>query len=140
MEPLISVCIPVYNAEAYISECIESVLHQSFTDFELLIADDGSTDHSLDIIKSYQDLRIRILTGNHDYITTLNLLLTEAKGKYIARMDADDRMIQDRLLWQFEYMETHPEIDALGGGLRMFGNTTEICIPANSGRPLTFWI
>lgn len=138
MEPLISVCIPVYNAEAYISECIESVLHQSFTDFELLIADDGSTDHSLDIIKSYQDLRIRILTGNHDYITTLNLLLTEAKGKYIARMDADDRMIQDRLLWQFEYMETHPEIDALGGGLRMFGNTTEICIPANSGRPLTF--
>lgn len=135
---LISVCIPVYNAEEYISECIDSVLNQSFTNFELLIADDGSTDHSPDIIKSYHDPRIRFLTGNHDYINTLNLLLTEAKGKYIARMDADDRMIQDRLLWQFEHMEAHPEIDALGGGLRMFGRTTEICIPVNNGRRLTF--
>lgn len=134
----ISVCIPVYNAEEYIAECINSVLSQTFTNFELLIIDDGSTDDSLNIIKSYDDPRIRVLTGPHNYIDTLNLLLREAKGKYIARMDADDRMVQDRLLWQFEYMEMHPQIAALGGGLRMFGKTSDICVPANSGHSLTF--
>ncbi len=135
-EPLISVCIAVYNAEEYLNECIDSIMNQTFRDFELLLIDDGSTDHSVDIVRAYHDSRIRLLISNHDYISTLNLLLTEARGKYIARMDADDRMIQDRLLWQYEYMEAHPEVDGLGGGLRLFGDSVEIWIPPKCYCPL----
>ncbi len=86
----ISVCMPVYNASRYLRDCIDSILSQSFTDFELLIVDDGSTDDSVEIIRSYSDSRIRLIENKHDYIGSLNLLLQEARGKYIARMDADD--------------------------------------------------
>lgn len=86
----ISICMPVYNASRYLRDCIDSILSQSFTDFELLIVDDGSTDDSVEIIRSYSDSRIRLIENKHDYIGSLNLLLQEARGKYIARMDADD--------------------------------------------------
>lgn len=86
----ISVCMPVYNASRYLRDCIDSILSQSFTDFELLIVDDGSTDDSVEIIRSYSDSHIRLIENKHDYIGSLNLLLQEARGKYIARMDADD--------------------------------------------------
>lgn len=88
----ISVCIPVYNASRYLCECIDSILSQSFVNFELLVVDDGSTDDSVEIIRSYSDSRIRLIENKHDYIGSLNLLLQEARGKYIARMDADDVM------------------------------------------------
>lgn len=90
METLISVCIPVYNASLYLRECIDSILSQGYKNFELLIVDDGSTDNSSDIVRSYNDTRIRFIQNSHDYIGSLNLLLKEAKGTYIARMDADD--------------------------------------------------
>ena len=93
----ISVCMPVYNASRYLRDCIDSILSQSFTDFELLIVDDGSTDDSVEIIRSYSDSRIRLIENKHDYIGSLNLLLQEARGKYIARMDADDVMLPNRL-------------------------------------------
>lgn len=82
--------MPVYNASRYLRDCIDSILSQSFTDFELLIVDDGSTDDSVEIIRSYSDSRIRLIENKHDYIGSINLLLQEARGKYIARMDADD--------------------------------------------------
>ena len=76
----ISVCMPVYNASRYLRDCIDSILSQSFTDFELLIVDDGSTDDSVEIIRSYSDSRIRLIENKHDYIGSLNLLLQEASG------------------------------------------------------------
>lgn len=118
----ISVCMPMYNAARYLRECIDSILSQSFTDFELLIVDDGSTDDSVDIVRSYSDSRIRLFKNTHDYIASLNLLLQEAKGKYIARMDADDVMLPNRLEVQYEFMEAHTEIDVLGGQMNMFNN------------------
>lgn len=117
----ISVCLPVYNASRYLHECIDSILKQTFTDFELLIVDDGSTDNSREIVRSYSDSRIQLIENRHDYIASLNLLLDTAKGKYIARMDADDVMLPERLQLQYDYMEMHHDIGILGGGLRFFG-------------------
>ncbi|MDO4172674.1 MAG: glycosyltransferase, partial [Prevotellaceae bacterium] len=125
-EPIISVCLPVYNAGLYIEECIDSILMQSFEDFELLIGDDGSTDNSIDIIKRYSDPRIRLIEYPHDYIGTLNSLIDESRGKYIARMDADDIMYPERLKEQFTYMESHHQVDVLGGDMTLFHNRDDI--------------
>lgn len=109
----VSVCMPMYNASKYLRECIDSVLAQTFKDFEFLIVDDGSDDDSVEIVKSYHDDRIRLIENTHDYIGSLNMLLDEARGKYIARMDADDVMMPERLQVQLEYMESHENIDIL---------------------------
>lgn len=77
--PKISVCIPMYNAALFIKDCINSVLSQSFQDFELLVVDDGSTDNSCDIVKNIKDNRVRLIQNQHDYVGSLNLLLDEAK-------------------------------------------------------------
>ncbi len=122
VNPVISVCIPCYNAAAYLNECLDSVLLQTFSDFELLVADDGSTDESRDIVLSYTDPRIRFIEREHDYIATLNCLLNEARGRYVVRMDSDDIMMPDRLRLQFEYMECHPDIGVLGGAVEVFGD------------------
>lgn len=124
----------MYNASAYIRECIDSVLCQTFTDFELLIVDDGSTDESRDIVRSYDDPRIRLIENKHDYTGSFNLLLDEAKGVYIARLDNDDIMMPDRLEFQYTYMEEHPEIDILGGSMISFGESEGIC---TSNGPIT---
>jgi glycosyltransferase involved in cell wall biosynthesis len=104
----------MYNASRYLRECIDSVLGQTFHDFEFLIVDDGSTDDSVEIVESYADPRIRLIRREHDYIASLNCLIDEARGEYIARMDADDVMLPHRLQQQFDYMESHPDIDVLG--------------------------
>ena len=101
--PPVSVCMSMYNASKYLRECINSVLAQTFKDFEFLIVDDGSTDDSAEIVQSYHDSRRRLIKNKHDYIGSLNILLDEARGKYIARMDADDVMMPMRLKIQFEY-------------------------------------
>jgi len=111
----ISVCMPMYNASRYLRECIDSVLGQTFHDFEFLIVDDGSTDDSVEIVESYTDPRIRLIRREHDYIASLNCLIDEARGEYIARMDADDVMLPNRLQLQFDYMESHPLIAIIGG-------------------------
>lgn len=107
--------MPMYNASRYLRECIDSVLDQTFSDFEFIIVDDGSTDDSVAIVQSYADSRIHLIQRNHDYIETLNCLLKEANSKYIARIDADDIMLPNRILMQYQYMESHPEIDIIGG-------------------------
>lgn len=131
--PVITVCVPCYNAAPYLRECIDSILSQSFNDFELLIVDDGSTDNSIDIIRSYQDPRIRLIENEHDYIGTINTLLIEARSKYIARMDADDIMFEDRLQSQYDYLESNPDIDILGGGMQFFGDQKIECYPQTEG-------
>ncbi len=127
--PKVSVCMAMYNASRFLRECIDSILAQTFKDFELLIVDDGSTDDSCHIAESYKDPRIRLVRNVHDYIASLNLLLGEAKGAYIARMDADDMMLPDRLAMQYAYMEEHPEVGVLGGGMQQFGAAQGVVMP-----------
>lgn len=125
----ISVIVTTYNAAAFIRETIDSILEQTFQNFELLIGDDESEDNTCEIIESYHDSRIRLVRCKHDFIDTENRMLNEASGKYIARLDHDDRMLPDRLKTQYEYMERHHEIDVLGGGMICFGNETGIMQP-----------
>lgn len=113
--------IPVYNAEAFLRDTIDSVLCQTFRDFELLLLDDGSTDSSAGIIQSYNDTRIRYIPNPHDFIRTLNHGYGLAKGKYIAQLDHDDLMVPQRLQIQYDYMEAHPHIVACGGWMHSFG-------------------
>lgn len=117
----ISVLIPVYNSELFIRETIDSVLVQTFEDFELLLMDDGSTDNTSDIIRSYDDPRIVYEWCPHDFIGTVNHGLDKARGKYIAFLDHDDLMIPDRLRIQYDFMERREWLDACGGWMRTFG-------------------
>jgi glycosyltransferase involved in cell wall biosynthesis len=121
--PAITVFMPLYNAASFLMDSIESVLNQTFSDFELLIVDDGSTDNSINIVNSYRDGRIKLIQLEHRFIDTLNYGLEAAEGKYIARMDADDVMLSTRLQEQFDFMEQHPEIDACGTWMQTFGDS-----------------
>lgn len=107
--------MPVFNGAQTVRSAIESVLVQTFGDFELLIGNDGSTDGTACMVGEFTDSRIRLLNFPHDYIATLNQLVDCVEGKYIARLDADDKMLPDRLRIQAEYMESHPEVDVCGG-------------------------
>ena len=120
--PAISVVMPVYNSALYLRECMDSILSQSFRDFELIVVDDGSTDNSVDIIQSYIDPRIQLVVNEHDYIKTLNDGINMAKGKYIARMDADDIMHIKRLEVEYHFMEKNTQIDICGSFVQFFGN------------------
>lgn len=122
-EPLISIVMPVYNAQAYLNDSIPSILGQTFADFELIVIDDGSTDNSREIVRRYmeKDDRIILQENTHDFIRSLNTGIEIARGKYIARMDADDIMLSHRLETQFQYMETNCEIDVCGSWMECFG-------------------
>ena len=117
----ISLVTPTYNTERYIREAIDSILCQSFTDFECIVVDDGSTDNTRDIIRSFDDRRIVLIENKHDFIGSLNLGLDTARGRYIARMDADDIMHPDRLKIQHTIMETEPSITVCSTWMRQFG-------------------
>jgi len=108
----ISICMPCYNVGKHIGECIDSVLNQTFFDFEFINVDDGSTDQTVEIIKNYSDIRIRLIENEHNYIQSLNTSIRMAEGKYIARMDSDDVMMPDRLLIQYNYLEHQNNIIA----------------------------
>ena len=115
--PRISVIMSVYNGEPYLREAVESILNQTFGDFEFIIINDGSTDGTGAILARYQriDDRIRVYhQENQGLIASLNRGCHLAQGKYIARMDADDVSLPDRLARQAYYMEVHPEIGILG--------------------------
>ena len=108
--------MPVYNGSRYLGEAIKSILNQTFSDFEFLIIDDASTDDSVEIIKSYEDARIRLIENEKNFglSATLNKGLDLAHGKYIARMDQDDLSLPNRLQKQVQYLEDHPNICVLG--------------------------
>jgi glycosyltransferase involved in cell wall biosynthesis len=120
--PSISVLMPVYNAEKYLNEAIDSILNQTFADFEFLIINDGSTDRSEEIILSYQDPRIRYEKNerNLKLIATLNKGIELCKGKYIVRMDADDISALERIEEQVDFMEEHPDVGLCGTWFETF--------------------
>lgn len=122
----ISVIIPIYNAEVFLNETIDSVLTQTFSDFELLALDDSSTDHTPDIIQSYKDSRIRYIQCPHDFIGTLNYGLSLTRGKYVAQIDHDDIMLPFRLQTQFDFMESNKDVAACGGFMTTFGRNDAV--------------
>ncbi|MBC8052889.1 MAG: glycosyltransferase [Sphingobacteriaceae bacterium] len=111
----------VYNGSKFLSEAIESILNQTFTDWELLIINDGSTDHSVKIISEFTEPRIRLLhnTENMGLVYTRNKGIKEARGKYFAILDCDDIAFPQRLEIELNYMKTHPEL-ALCSGRAVF--------------------
>lgn len=113
----ISVIMPVYNGAKFLREAIDSILAQSFEDFEFIIINDGSSDNSEEIILSYKDSRIVYVKNeaNLKLIKTLNKGVDIAKGKYIARMDADDVALPNRFETQLEYFRLHPDVGIVGG-------------------------
>nr|WP_315137229.1 glycosyltransferase family 2 protein [uncultured Capnocytophaga sp.] len=115
---MVTIGLPFYNAEKYLALAIESVLQQTYTDWELLLLDDGSTDNSLSIAQSYaqKDSRIKVISDgkNKNLATRLNELPSLAQGLYLARMDADDIMLPARIERQLAVLKAHPEIDVLG--------------------------
>lgn len=120
--PRVSVVMSVYNGEAYLSEAIESVLDQTMEDFEFIIIDDGSSDGSLEIIKAYalKDKRIVLINReNRGLIASLNEGIEKARGSYIARMDADDIALPERLQIEYDFMQRHPEIGLVGSWIEV---------------------
>jgi hypothetical protein len=115
LNPLVSVLLPVYNCPKYVGVAIESILNQTFEDFEFLIIDDGSNDETPEVLKRYNDPRIRhIRHENCGLAGTLNVGIELALGKYIARQDQDDISLPERLERQFSYMEQHSDCALLG--------------------------
>ncbi len=114
MNPEISVIMSVYNGEAYLAEAVESVLHQTFSRFELIVINDCSSDSTGEILAALaaKDSRIKVHTNevNLRLPASLNKAISLCQGKYIARMDADDICLPDRLAKQYEFMEEHPDV------------------------------
>ncbi|MCX6197822.1 MAG: glycosyltransferase family A protein [Bacteroidetes bacterium] len=121
--PSITVLMPVYNAEKYLREAIDSILQQTFTDFEFLIINDGSTDRSEEIILTYTDPRIRYEKNeqNIKLIATLNKGFELVTTKYVVRADADDINSLNRLELQYKFMEQHPDVGLSGTAYESFG-------------------
>lgn len=114
----VSIVMSVYNGEKYLRQAIDSILNQTFTDFEFIIVDDGSTDKTAERLRSYDDDRIVLIDngGNIGLTKSLNKGMKIAKGKYIARMDADDVCLPERLAKQVQFLDEHPDIGVLGTG------------------------
>tara|TARA_B100000029_G_scaffold301281_1_gene294177 strand:- start:33804 stop:34880 length:1077 start_codon:yes stop_codon:yes gene_type:complete len=121
--PVITVLMSVYNGERYIQESIESILTQTYENFEFIIIDDGSKDKTKELIRSYDDKRIKFFVNkkNIGLTKSLNIGLKFSKGKYIARMDADDISLPDRLEKQVNYMNINKDIDICGSWAKTIG-------------------
>jgi len=114
---LVTVGIPFYNCENCLLDSIRSVFAQTYTNWELILVDDGSTDGSLDIARSIDDRRVRVLPAdgkNRHLPARLNQITQAAKGDYIARMDADDLSHPERFARQLDFLQTHPDVDVVG--------------------------
>ena len=125
--PRVTVLMPAYNCKAYLAEAIETILGQSYCDFEFLIIDDGSSDGSDTLLSSYARRDRRIVAvfnkANTGLIGALNRGLALARGEYVARMDADDISRSTRLEKQVAFLDSHPNVDVCGCWLQLFGDS-----------------
>ena len=120
---MISIALPAYNAEPYIKECLDSMLAQTYTDFEIILIDDCSTDGTARVVAEYDDPRIRYFKNekNLGIVHTLNRAYSLCRGEYIARMDADDICMPQRLQLQVELLESRPELGIVAAWFRTCG-------------------
>ncbi len=134
--PKVTVLMSVYNGERYLREAVESILRQSFEDFEFLIIDDASTDRSVELLQEYRDPRIRLLRNqkNVGQAASLNTGIDHARGKYLARMDADDVSLPERLARQVSFLDERPAIGVCGTWARVIDEKGK---PADSIRTPT---
>nr|WP_312114892.1 MULTISPECIES: glycosyltransferase family 2 protein [unclassified Moraxella] len=127
---LITIGIPIYNAEDFLADAIKSILAQSYQNFELILVNDGSKDNSLEIAKDFakQDSRIRVISDgiNKKLPARLNQIIREAKGDYIARMDADDMMHSERIAKQLNFLQCNPQFDLVSTSMISIKNSNEI--------------
>jgi len=126
MNPRVSVLMSVYNGEQYLEESVESILNQTFTDFEFIIIDDGSFDSSPNLLARYRQCDPRVLIhrfdGNRGLSAALNFGINLARGEYIVRMDADDISLQNRLQEQVAFMDANPGVGVCGTWVELIGN------------------
>jgi glycosyltransferase involved in cell wall biosynthesis len=118
--PSLSVLMPVYNAERFLAQAVDSILNQTFTDFEFLIINDGSTDSTSKILETYSDPRMKIYHREHlGYVPQLNYGLTIAESEIIARMDADDVSLPARFEMQYKILQEDPSIGVVSSSVRL---------------------
>ncbi|MGH0033104.1 MAG: glycosyltransferase [Myxococcota bacterium] len=131
-DPRVTVLLPVHQGARFLAEAIESIIEQSFDDLELLIVDDGSTDATPDVIAGFADPRIRCVRNeeHRGLVATLDQGLRLARGELVARMDADDVSLPDRIARQVAFMDAHPEVGACGTWAVTFGDV--------EGRPMEY--
>src|SRR5579864_8737730 len=130
MTPKVSVLLAVHDGEPYVHEAVRGVLKQTFREFEFLVVDDASTDNTVAIVDSFADPRIRILRNEHNLgqVPSLNRGLLEARGEYVARIDADDVSLPRRLERQVALLDAQPEVALVGAWMSLVDD---------SGRPIT---
>lgn len=123
MEPLVSIGMAVWNCEKTLQPALQSIINQTYQNWELLLIDDGSSDHTLSIARSFHDSRIQVIAdGLHKNLAIrLNQTVSLAQGKYFARMDGDDIAYPNRLETQVQYLEKHLDVDLVGSGIIIFG-------------------
>jgi len=129
-KPLVSVIMATFNEPVdYIKAAVDSILNQTFTNFEFIIIDDSTNQTTIDILNSYtKDSRIRIIRGKSrlGFVKALNEGLKVAKGQFIVRMDGDDVSLNDRLEKQLEFMNSHKNVDVLGGNMLIINESGEV--------------
>lgn len=131
--PKVSILLPTHQSEAHLRDTLDSIKAQTYQDFELLVVDDASTDQTLDILQEYPELRIQIIQGrNRGLADALNLGIQNAQGEYIARIDADDLMVPERLEKQVRFLDMHQEVIVCGGWQQYFGLSTFLHAPPAS--------
>ena len=126
----ITIILPVYNGERYLREAIDSVLAQTYRDFELWVVNDGSTDGTVTIIDSYTDPRVRRVDNPHNMglVATLNRAFAMVETPYIARMDDDDIWHEQKLELQMALLESRPDVGVCGTSIHKFGDVDAVFV------------
>jgi glycosyltransferase involved in cell wall biosynthesis len=126
--PVVSVVIPVYNGEKFVRNAMDSILSQTFSDFELIVINDGSTDSSAEVVASYRDPRIVFLENktNTGLPRVRNQGLDASRGRYIAWLDCDDISLPERLEKQVKFLDTHPQVGVCGGWVKIVGGGRDV--------------
>ncbi|HKM02190.1 MAG TPA: glycosyltransferase family 2 protein [Sedimentibacter sp.] len=134
----VSVIMSVYNEERFIFDAINSILTQTFHDWEMVIIDDGSKDKTVDIIKTFNDGRIRLIQNekNQGLVHNLNMGLSLVNSKYIARMDGDDICVPTRFSKQVEYLDKHQDVCLVGSQVKTFGDRKNVWRPNDNSELL----
>lgn len=123
MSKLVSILVPLYNQEQFVRECIESLLKQTYSNTEIIIINDACTDRSMEVVRSFDDRRIKVITNDRNIglAASVNNAIRQAQGHFLARMDADDISHASRISKQVAFLENNESVDILGSAMQSFG-------------------